>query len=77
MTSLLAEISADQRVEPEVAHALEYRTAVVSGNYHRIFKLYKVQWTGAAPLFGPKLFGHDSHPLLISLSLYLFRVLLT
>ena len=36
----MAELTAGHKAEPAVAHALAVRSALVTGNFHALFKLY-------------------------------------
>lgn len=40
MNDVLADLTADEKKDPAVKHALETRSALALGNYHRFFQLY-------------------------------------
>jgi len=40
MNSLISELTPEQRIHPFIKHALDVRTAVANGNYHKFFELY-------------------------------------
>ncbi|EST08838.2 BAG domain protein [Kalmanozyma brasiliensis GHG001] len=40
VNALMAELTEEHKAEPAVAHALQVRAALVTGNYHSFFKLY-------------------------------------
>lgn len=41
ITTVLRSITADQRENPAIAHALDFRSAWSLGNYCKLFELYK------------------------------------
>jgi hypothetical protein len=40
LNEILAELTPTEKAEPAVKHALETRSSLASGNYHRFFRLY-------------------------------------
>jgi SAC3 family protein LENG8/THP3 len=40
VNSLMTELEDKHKQDPAVRHALRVRSALVTGNYHRLFKLY-------------------------------------
>lgn len=50
MNDVLADLTPADKQKPGVRHALQVRSALASGNYHRFFRLYD-----DAPFMGPYL----------------------